>query len=108
MNDLKKQARFLKYILGLRPDEFGLVPDRDGYVKIKDLLKAVHEEAGWRSFRQANINEMMLSLAPPPLEISENRIRAKNTCPNRCLPVCDRKRYARQWKKEFFPWGASM
>lgn len=78
MNDLKKQARFLKYILGLRPDEFGLVPDRDGYVKIKDLLKAVHEEAGWRSFRQANINEMMLSLAPTPLEISENRIRAKN------------------------------
>ncbi|MBW2513997.1 MAG: RNA 2'-phosphotransferase, partial [Deltaproteobacteria bacterium] len=78
MNELKKQARFLKYILGLRPDEFGLVPDKDGYVKIKDLLKAVHEEDGWRSFRQANINEMMLSLANPPIEISENRIRAKN------------------------------
>ena len=69
MNDLKKQARFLKYILGLRPDEFGLVPDRDGYVKIKDLLKAVHEEAGWRSFRQANINEMMLSLAPAQIAV---------------------------------------
>jgi putative RNA 2'-phosphotransferase len=78
MDDLKKKARFLKYILGLRPDEFGLVPDRNGYVKIKDLLKAVHEEDGWRSFRQANINEMMLSLPNPPLEINENRIRAKN------------------------------
>ena len=79
MNDLKKQARFLKYILGVRPDEFGLVPDREGYVKIKDLLKAIHEEDGWRSFRQANINEMMISLPEPPLEIFEDRIRAKDT-----------------------------
>ena len=88
MNDLKKQAKFLKYILGLRPDEFGLVPDKEGYVKIKDLLKAVHEEEGWRSFRQANINEMMVSLPDPPLEISENRIRAKDTqqIPKRVSP----------------------
>mgnify|MGYP001820740824 CR=1 FL=1 len=88
MNDLKKQARFLKYILGVRPDEFGLVPDKEGYVKIKDLLKAVHEEDGWRSFRQANINEMMISLPDSPLEIIENRIRAKDTqqIPSRVSP----------------------
>jgi len=78
MNDLKKQAKFLRYILGSRPDEFGLVPDKQGYVKIKDLLKAIHEEDGWRSFRQANINEMMVSLPDPFFEISENRIRAKD------------------------------
>jgi len=78
MNELKKKAKFLKYVLGLKPDEFGLVPDKEGYVKIKDLLKAVHEEEGWRSFRQANINEIMISLPNPPLEISENRIRAKD------------------------------
>jgi len=77
INELKKKAGFLKYVLGLRPDEFGLVLDKEGYVKIKDLLKAVHEEDGWRSFRQANINEMMVSLPDPPLEICENRIRAK-------------------------------
>jgi len=79
MNDLKKQARFLKYILGVRPDEFGLVPDREGFFKIKELLKAVHEEDGWRSFRLANINEMMVSLPDPPMEISKNRIRARDT-----------------------------
>ncbi len=79
INNLKKQARFLIYILGLRPDEFGLVPDREGYVKIKELLKAVHEEDGWRSFRLANINEMLVSLPDPPFEINESRIRAKNT-----------------------------
>jgi len=77
-NDLKKKAKFLKYVLSLRPDEFGLVLDKEGYVKIKELLKAVHEENGWRSFRQANINEMMISLPGPLLEISENRIRAKD------------------------------
>jgi len=77
-NDLKKKAKFLKYVLGLRPDEFGLVLDKESYVKIKDLLKAVHEEDGWRSFRQANINEIMISLPNPPLEVSENRIRARD------------------------------
>lgn len=77
-NDLKKKAKFLKYILGLKPDEFGLVLDKEGYVKIKDLLKAVHEEDGWRSFRQANINEIMISLTNPPLEVNENRIRARD------------------------------
>ena len=77
-NDLKKQAKFLNYILGLRPDEFGLVPDKEGFVKIRDLLKAVHEEDGWRSFRQASINEMMVSLPDPPFDISENRIRARD------------------------------
>jgi putative RNA 2'-phosphotransferase len=88
INNLKKQARFLIYILGLRPDEFGLVPDREGYVKIKDLLKAVHEEDGWRSFRLANINEMLVSLPDPPLEISDSRIRAKDTLqiPKRVSP----------------------
>jgi putative RNA 2'-phosphotransferase len=78
INELKKKAKFLKYILGLSPDEFGLVPDKEGYVKIKDLLKAVHEEDGWRSFRQANINEIMVSLPDPLFEISENRVRAKD------------------------------
>ena len=88
INNLKKQARFLIYILGLRPDEFGLVPDREGYVKIKELLKAVHEEDGWRSFRLANINEMLVSLPYPPLEVRENCIRAKDTLqiPKRVSP----------------------
>ncbi len=76
-HDLKKQAKFLTYILGIRPDEFGLVPDKEGYVKIKDLIKAVNEEDGWRSFRQATINEMVVSLPDPPLDINDKRIRAR-------------------------------
>jgi putative RNA 2'-phosphotransferase len=36
----------LSYVLGRRPDEFGLVPDADGFVRLKDLLKALHEALG--------------------------------------------------------------
>ena len=78
LNDLKKQAKFLTYIMGVQPDEFGLVPDKDGFIKIKDLLKAIHEEDGWRAFRQSQINEIMISLPKSPFEISENTIRARN------------------------------
>ena len=41
---LKPLAKFLAYILGNRPDEFGLVPDPDGYVKIKALLKVLRHQ----------------------------------------------------------------
>ena len=45
-HDLKKQAKFLTYILGIRPDEFGLVPDKEGYVKIKDLSRPYTKKTG--------------------------------------------------------------
>ena len=49
---LIKFSKFLVYILGRKPDEFGLVPDKDGFVKIKELLKAINEEDGWRHIRE--------------------------------------------------------
>ena len=36
-------SRLMSYILGNRPDEFGLVPDREGYVGMKEFLQAIHE-----------------------------------------------------------------
>ena len=35
--------KLLRYILGLRPDEFGLHPDENGYVAVKPLLAALHD-----------------------------------------------------------------
>jgi len=75
-------AKLLSYILERRPDEFGLVLDGDGYVRIRELLKAVWEE-GWRHVRGAAIDEMLITLPNPPFETSDNRIRAKN---RECLP----------------------
>lgn len=73
----KEIAKFLSYVLGRRPDEFGLVPDENGYVKIKELIKAVCEENGWKSFRKASIQEVLLTVEEPPIEVDDNRIRAK-------------------------------
>ena len=74
----KNLAKLLAYILGRKPDEFGLVPDSRGYVRIKDLLKAIHEEEGWRWVRRTHLDEIRLTLADPPFEISEQLIRARN------------------------------
>lgn len=69
-------AKFLCYVLGRRPDEFGLLPDADGYVKIKELLKALTEEPGWGYLRRAHLQEVLLTCSPPDIEIDDQRIRA--------------------------------
>ncbi|MFH2220417.1 MAG: RNA 2'-phosphotransferase [Pseudomonadota bacterium] len=74
----KQLSGLLSYMLGRRPDEFGLVPDPKGFVKINDLLKAVCEEEGWRYVRGSHIDEILISLPDPPVEIKENLIRAKD------------------------------
>jgi putative RNA 2'-phosphotransferase len=71
-------AKFIDYILGRRPDEFGLVVDSEGFVKIKELLKVITEEQGWKWVRRSHLDEVLSSLPNPPVEISDNRIRATN------------------------------
>ncbi len=70
-------AKYLVYILERRPDEFGLVTDKQGYVKIKELLKALKEEKGWKHVRRFHLNEILYSIPNPAFEILDNRIRAK-------------------------------
>ena len=53
-------SRLLVYVLGRRPYEFGLVPDRNGLVSYKELLQAIHEEPGWGYVRRSHINEVLL------------------------------------------------
>ena len=74
-HSVKNLEKFMSYVLGRRPDEFGLVPDSDGWVKIKDLLKALNEEDGWRHIRRAHLNELLLSHPGSEIEIEANRIR---------------------------------
>ncbi len=68
-------ARFLAYVLGHRPDEFGLFPDEEGYIPIKDLLAALSEEEGWRHVRRSHIDDLLREPAGPGFEISEKAIR---------------------------------
>ena len=65
------------YVLGHHPDEFGLVPDLDGFIKIKELLWAIHEEEGWRYVRQSHIREVLLSKERVLFEADENRIKTR-------------------------------
>ena len=72
---LKQLEKLLIYILERRPDEFGLVPNPDGYVKIKELIKAISEDKQGRSIRRSDIAEVGISCYPPPFEIKDNWIR---------------------------------
>ncbi len=79
MNRRKQVEQFAKtaaYMLGRRPDEFGLIPDDNGYVTIKEFIKAAAELDGWRHIRLNHVTEIPLMLDHPPVEIDNERIRA--------------------------------
>ncbi len=69
-------GRFLLFVLGHKPDEFGLTPDKDGFVKYKELLQAIHEEPGWSYVRQSHINEVLLGRDRGLFQAEDNRIRS--------------------------------
>lgn len=73
--DKKKLSRMLAYVLGQHPDEFGLWPDTQGYIKIKDLLAALSEEEGWSFVRQAHLQEFVRASQGDTFEIAGNLIR---------------------------------
>ncbi len=72
-----KLSKFISYILGHKPDEFGLILDQDGFVKIKELLKVITEEDGWKYVRRSHIDEILMTLPNPSIEIKDKFIRAK-------------------------------
>ena len=63
-------------MLGHRPDEFGLVPDIEGFIPYKDLLQAIHEEEGWRYVRRSHINEVLLGKDRSLFESADEGIRS--------------------------------
>jgi putative RNA 2'-phosphotransferase len=64
------------YILAHRPDEFGLVPDTEGFVTYKELLWAIHEEPGWGYVRKGHINEVLAGKDRALFQPNENGVRA--------------------------------
>jgi len=68
--------RLLKYILENKPDEFGLVPDKEGYISLKELLKAINEESGMAYVRESHIREVLLHNRDGLFEITEKKIRS--------------------------------
>ncbi len=115
---LKQLSKLISYVLGRNPAEFGLVPDLDGFVKLKEFLKAVSEEDGLRYVRRSNINEILTTLPDPPIEIKDNYIRAKHrdklsgfrpaqSLPKLLYTCIRRKAYSTVLEKGIFPMGFS-
>ncbi|MBN2032064.1 MAG: hypothetical protein JW836_02220 [Deltaproteobacteria bacterium] len=73
INDL---CRFLLYMLGRRPDEFGLVPNHEGWLTFKEILRALHEEPGWRHVGEIHLREVLMGKDRFLFEWEGERIRA--------------------------------
>jgi putative RNA 2'-phosphotransferase len=69
-------SRMLAYLLGRRPDEFGLVLEAGGWAPVKQLLQALHEEQGFARVRREDLERLAALISPPPLEISGERVRS--------------------------------
>lgn len=77
----KALARMLSYVLGVAPHEFGLLPDEDGWIKVKELVKALGQEDGWRFVRESILRDLAIRVAPGAIELDEGRIRSKERTP---------------------------
>jgi putative RNA 2'-phosphotransferase len=69
-------SRFMLYMLAHRPDEFGLVPDQDGWLSFKEILRALHEEPGWGYVREVHLREVLMGKERSLFEWDGERIRA--------------------------------
>jgi putative RNA 2'-phosphotransferase len=74
--DPKQLGKLMAYVLGHRPDEFGLVPDEEGFVRLKDLLKALSEEPGWGYVRKSHIHEVLITCRGDAFVTEDDRIKA--------------------------------
>jgi putative RNA 2'-phosphotransferase len=77
IKEAQQLARFIQYVLGRRPDEFGLVPDAEGFIPVTDLLKVANEE-GWHHVRRHHLGPLSQQLNQPVLEIRDYLVRAVN------------------------------
>jgi putative RNA 2'-phosphotransferase len=75
-NTLRQFSKYLSYVLGRRPYEFGLVLDENGFVSMQMLMKAIGEEKDWKFIREAHFHELLLLEPDPAIEIAGNRIRS--------------------------------
>jgi len=70
-------SRFLMYVLGHRPDEFGLFPDEEGFIPLKELLAAVKEEEGWSFLRESHLEELLREPESRAFETRDKTIRVR-------------------------------
>ena len=68
----------LNHILARAPHEYFLVPDKDGFVSVKELIQAFHEDSPWSYVRACHLNEVFITEGRGQIEIEEGKIRHLN------------------------------
>ncbi|MBN1843450.1 MAG: RNA 2'-phosphotransferase [Deltaproteobacteria bacterium] len=76
--DPKELKKLMTYVLGRHPEEFGLVPDEDGFFHLKDLIKAISEEPGWGYVRKSHIHEVLITFRENSFIFQDERIKVAN------------------------------
>ncbi len=69
-------SRVVNYALTRAPDEFGLAPDADGFVPLKEFLKALHEEEGLGFVRRSHLEEAARQDREAAFELTDTAIRS--------------------------------
>lgn len=88
MKSIRILEKLLSYILGRKPDEYGLVPDENGFIRMRHLLEALHEEEGFGYVREIDILELQKQGKLPSFEIHDAWIRAKDREKLPCIAPC--------------------
>ena len=76
-NNYSKIDKILNYILGVKPDEFFLIPDDSGYVKIKELIKALSQTNDLKWITKSKILGCSAGNNEALIEIKNNYIRSR-------------------------------
>ncbi len=97
----KRLEKIIFYILGRRPDEFGLLPDGEGFVSIKDLYKALVEEKAIKNLNIKRLIDFFLVFQSNKFEYCEEDrlIRVK---PNLISPEVLKKEIAKEVPPRLF------
>ncbi len=67
----KRLEKLIFYVLGRRPDEFGLIPNEKGFFRLKDLHRALIEEEGTKNLRLKQLIDFFLIFRPEKFEFLE-------------------------------------
>ncbi|KIX13842.1 RNA 2'-phosphotransferase [Dethiosulfatarculus sandiegensis] len=79
----KALVRMLTYALSINPAEFGILPDSEGWYPLKELVKALGQQEGFKHVRETMIKDAAARLAPDKLEVSGKLVRALEKTPPR-------------------------
>ncbi|WP_028324373.1 RNA 2'-phosphotransferase [Desulfatirhabdium butyrativorans] len=88
MKSIRILEKLIAYILGRKPDEYGLVPDENGFVRMRHLLQALHEEEGFGYVREIDILELQKQGEQSSFEIHDAWIRATDREKLPCIEPC--------------------